>query len=245
MLLFFGKYLFTSITPALVDQYKQERLQSVTHSTINKELAALSSFCKWAHEMGYCQAVKIKRFPPKLTRAPYPDVPSRIEMLAIINSMDWPKCGLFACMYLAGLRSSEAIYMRAEQVYIDRGLFFVTGKGNKQRVVPIIDSLHHILDKRIKEIESGLLWPKEDGKPYKDLRASIEWAKKRAGVSRHIHPHLFRHAYGLHATESGVNLKHLQQAMGHSTSTTTERYSHLAAESLKAELDKFHPDRRE
>ena len=243
LLKFFGKYLFTSITPDLISRYKQRRLEEgVTHSTINKELAALSGFCKWAAEMRYCQPMTVKRFPPKLTRAPYPDVPSRVEMLAIINSMEWPKCGLFACMYLAGLRSSEARHMRVEDVHLDRRVLFVVGKGNKQGVVPIVRALRPVLEKRLAEVSGGYLWTKPDGTPYGDLRASLEWACKRAGVTRHIHPHLFRHAYGLHAVEANIPIKHLQQAMRHSSTATTELYSRLRAASLVAEFDRFPTD---
>jgi len=100
LLPFFGPQLFTSINNALIDAYKAQRLSNgVVPSTINKELSALSSLCKYAAEQGYCNEVKIKRFPPKLTKAPLPDVPSRADVLSIINSMDWPRCGLFACMY--------------------------------------------------------------------------------------------------------------------------------------------------
>jgi|LGOV01.1.fsa_nt_gb site-specific recombinase XerD len=240
LLKFFGKELFTSITHGQVDLYKEKRLkEGVVPSTINKELAALSSFCKWGAERGFCQPVKIKRFPPKLTRAPFPNVPSQIEMLALINSMDWPKCGLFACLYLGGLRSAEAINLKAETILMQQGVMLVIGKGNKERVVPIIPSLKPILEKRLKEIQAGLMWPKKDGTPCKDLRSAIKWASKRAGITRHINPHLFRHAFGVHTTESGVNLRQLQQVMGHSSSTTTELYSRLAAEALKKELGKF------
>ena len=242
LLKFFGKQLFTSITPGLVDLYKEQRIkEGVTPSTINKELAALSSFCKWASERGYCQPIKIKRFPPKLTKAPYPKVPTQIEMLALINSMDWPKYGLFACMYLGGLISAEAINLKAETILTHQDIMLVTGKGNKERVVPIIQDLKPILEKRLKEINTGLMWPKKDGTPYKDLRSAIKWAAKRAGITKHINPHLFRHAFGVHTTESGVNLRQLQQVMGHSSSATTELYSRLAAESLKKELKKFNP----
>ncbi len=232
----FGPHLFTSVTPALVGAYKANRLQKVTPSTINKELAALSGLCKWAADRGYCQPIKIKRFPAKLTRAPLPNVPTRIEILALLNSMDWPRCGLMACLYLAGLRISEANNMIAERIYPDRGVMLVVGKGNKERVVPIIHSLETILDKRLKEVTAGLLWK---GVIVKDLRPAIKWASKRAGITRKITPHALRHAFGVHATESGVGLKSLQQVMGHSTSQVTEIYTHLAAEALVKEMGKF------
>jgi site-specific recombinase XerD len=236
----FGKYLFTSITPTLIDEYKTERLKKVKPTTINKELAALSKLCKWAEEKGYCQQIRVKRFPGKLTRAPLPDVPTRAEVLALINSMDWPKCGLFCCMYFGGLRVSEASYMLAEKVFIDQGVMFIVGKGNKERIVPITERLYPILKRRLEEVDNGgYLWAVNNGKVVKDLRETIKWACKRAGVTRHITPHKLRHAFGVHATESGIGLKSLQQVMGHSTSQITELYSHLAAAALKKEMGKF------
>lgn len=241
LLPFFGAQLFTSITPALVDLYKTQRLNAgVIPSTINKELSALSSLCKYAADQGYCNEIKIKRFPPKLTKAPLPDVPTRSEVLSIINSMDWPKCGLFATMYYGGLRVAEVTYLKTAKVFPERGLMVVLGKGQKERAVPIVPQLMPIIQRRIEENPGEWMWAREEtGVPYKDLRAAITWACKRAGVTRHIYPHLFRHAFGVHATESGIGLKHLQQVMGHTTSKTTEIYSHLAADALIKEMGRF------
>lgn len=68
---FFGRYQFQSITPQLIDQYKRQRLEDgVKPITINKELGALSAMCRWANEVGYCEEIRIKRFPPKMTKSP-------------------------------------------------------------------------------------------------------------------------------------------------------------------------------
>ena len=103
----------------------------------------------------------------------------------------------------------------------------VTGKGNKQRIVP--------LNRKIKPyLRSGL--------PFygaRDLRGVAHWAVKRAGLDLHIHPHLMRHAFGVHLTEKGVPLRALQDIMGHSSSQVTELYTRLAAEALSKEMGKF------
>lgn len=243
LLEFFGKYLFSHISPELIELYKQQRLaKGVGRSTINKELAALSAFCRWAADRGYCQRPQIKRFPARLTRAPLPDVPTRGECLALINSAAWPVCGIFACLYLAGLRLSEALHLRVEHVWLQKRLIFVAaGKGNKQGVVPISETLRPVLERRIAELDGarGYLWAHPDGQPYRSIRTAFATAAKRAGIERRMYPHLLRHAYGLHATEAGVGLRALQQAMRHSSASVTEIYSHLQAESLIRELDKF------
>jgi site-specific recombinase XerD len=227
LLPFFGRYQFQSITGQLVEQYKRQRLATgVKPSTINKELAALSSFCRWAEDQGYCERIRIKRFPPKLTRAPLMNVPSRSEMIRLLRAIPRKKRGVFAVMYYLGLRSQEARDLLPFAVNWSRRVLIVTGKGNKQRIVPInrraIPYLRHL--------------------PFyapKDFREILTWACKRANINRHINPHLFRHAFGLHMTAAGVGLRALQEIMGHSTPVVTERYSQVVAETLLKEMEKF------
>lgn len=225
---FFGKYQFQSLTNQLIDQYKRQRLDTgVKHTTINKELAALSSFCKWAEDKGYCERIRIKRFPNKLTRAPIMNVPSRKEIVLLLRAIPRKKRAVFAVMYYLGLRSQEARDLRGNAVHWSRRVLVITGKGNKQRIVPIgrkaAPYLRHSL-------------------PFyapKDFRGILEWACKRAGMHRDINPHLFRHAFGCHMTAAGVGVRALQEIMGHSSVAVTERYSQVVAETLLKEMDKF------
>lgn len=234
---FLGKNRFVDITQSRIESYKQERLrEGIKPTTINKELSALNVLCNWAQEMGYCDEIKIKRFPAKLTRSPLPDVPTREEVLALIDCMIWPRCGLFYCLYYGGLRKSEAIYLRKEDVYLDRGVMLVLGKGNKERVVPIVPQLRPVLEKRFLEVEKGLLWTTRNGKPITDLKKIIKLAKERSGLTRHIYPHLLRHAFGTHATMAGVGMRSLQNIMGHTSVKTTEVYTTLRNEALIEDL---------
>jgi site-specific recombinase XerD len=223
---YFGRYQFQSLTTPLIEQYKRNRLaDGVTPSTINKELAALSSLCKWGRDQGYCEEVRIKRFPNKLTRAPMMDVPSRTEMLKIIRAIPRRKRSVFAVMYYLGLRSQEARDLRPESVHWGRGMVLVIGKGNKQRAIPI--------NRKAAVYLRGLPWYAPG-----DFRQILKWAAKRIGA-RELNPHLFRHAFGCHATAAGIGLRALQEMMGHSSPVITERYSQVVAETLRKEMRKF------
>lgn len=177
--------------------------------------------------MGYCERIHIKRFPLKLSRAPIPTVPSRKEVIKFLRALPREKRGLWAAMYYCGLRSTEARTLTSRAINWSVGVMVITGKGNKQRVVP--------LNRKIKPyLRSGL--------PFygaRDLRVVARWAVKRASLDIHIHPHLLRHAFGVHMTEKGVPLRALQDIMGHSSSQVTELYTRLAAEALSREMDKF------
>ena len=223
-----GRYQFPSLTGPVIEDYKRTRLdEGVKPTTINKELAALSSFCKWAEEEGYCERIRIKRFPNKLTRAPMMNVPIRKEIVKLLRSIPRKKRGIFAAMYYLGLRSQEARDLRSNAVLWARRLVIVTGKGNKQRLIPINRKAAPYLRNSL---------------PFyapKDFRNILKWACKRAGINRHINPHLFRHAFGMGMTEAGAGARALQEIMGHSSMATTERYSQVRAATLIKEMDKF------
>ncbi len=234
---YIGNMQFTSINSTLIERYKHHRLNlDIKPTSINKELSALSGLCKWAQKKGYCQEIKIERFPQKMTKAPLPDVPTKEEVLALINCMIWPRCGLFFCLYYGGLRKSEAIYLKVEDVHLDRGVMLVTGKGNKQRVVPIVEELKPVIQKRLREVQSGLLWTTKTGNPITDLKKIIKLAKERAGLKWHVYPHLLRHAFGTHCTMGGIGVRQLQQIMGHSNVTTTEIYTTLSSTAIIDDL---------
>lgn len=239
LLPFFGSYQFTSITDTLVGMYKTERLKSVTHSTINKELAALSSLCKWAamRERRYCEPITIKRYKNKFVKAPLPSVLSREEVEGLLAEMPVNKRGVVAAMYFGGLRSSEARNLSRDDVWSDRGVMIIRGKGNKQRMVPILPELQPYLEEGNK---TGFIWTNpQTGEPWKDLRDSIGSAGERAGIKQRVTPHLLRHCFGTHSTESGVGLRTLQEVMGHSSSQTTEMYTTIAADHLSNDMSKF------
>ena len=240
MIEFFGNHLFPAITPREIERYKHHRLaQGIARTTINKEISGLNKLLEYAESCGYCRAFKSKRFPNKLTKAPLPDVPTRAECLAFIDSCIWPACGLFACLYYAGLRRNEAATMTVERMHMDRGMFIVLGKGHKERGVPIAADLFPYLRRRLSEIDTGLLWTSKSGSPLTDLRPHIKWAKKRAGITRRFYPHLLRHAFGTHSTMDGIGIRSLQRMMGHTVSTTTEIYTTLADEFLVEDIKKF------
>jgi len=237
----FGNLQFPSISENLIENYKRARLELVKRTTINKELAALSKLCKWAKRKGYCAAIPvIDRFPDKMTKAPLPDVPDQADIDRLIAAIPWPKQGIFYCLYYGGMRKAEAVSLRAEDVNLGAKTMFVTGKGGKQRVVPVLRYLEPILARRIADIGGkGLLWASPSGKELYDLRKIITWAKKRSGVTAHITPHSLRHAFGVRAVLAGVHLRTIQIILGHSSSKVTEIYTALASGQILGEMGRF------
>lgn len=246
LLPFFGDQPISHLTPTLIEQYKTKRLtQGVKKRTIDKELSYLGSLIKWAVDMNLCNPLpfKIKRFPAKQTRAPIPRVPTQTEIQAIFDNIKGDrKKGLFLLMYDGGLRKTEASTIRAENIDIGNDIMLVTGKGGKERLVPIMsERLKEELEKRTRETgDEGYLYINPaTGRPYTSIRLAIKEAAKRANVNKDVYNHILRHSFGTHAIEAGVNIKALQGMMGHTTVKTTEIYTHMGGAFLKKEGEKI------
>lgn len=248
LLPFFGDKPISQLTPTVIEQYKEKRLaEGVKKRTITKELSYFQSLIKWAVEMGHANPLhfKIKLFPAKHTKPPLPVIPTPEEVQAIydnIRGADPRRCadkkGLFLLLYDGGLRVTEAVTIKGENINLGNGLMLVTGKGGKERIVPIMtDRLKEELERKVEEMGSGgyLYINPVTKKPYKEFRGAIKEAAIRAGVALRIYHHLFRHSFATHALEDGVNIRALQSMMGHGTIKMTELYTHLGGQFIKKE----------
>ena len=250
---FFGNIRPAHLTPAHVEEYKTLRLsekdqrfkdgkgRAPKKKTINKEISYLSAMVSWMsdREQKLCPPPNftIKGFPAKQTKAPLPVVPSREEMIRLLRASERKYRPLFALCYYAGLRKTEATQLRAENVNWSQGYMLITGKGSKERIVPIHPRLRVYLRRANKE--GYLFLNPKTGRPWQDFKKALQRASDKAGISQHVYMHLLRHGFGTHSIQSGINLRSLQILMGHSSSQVTERYTTLAAQFLTEELLKF------
>ena len=154
-------------------------------------------------------------------------------------------------LYSCGLRVSELITLRISDLFFDEGFIRVTGKGNKQRFVPIPKFLIDYIQTYLKDVRAlqniapqytDTLFLNRRGKALtrvmiftiiKDLSKKLSWQKN-------ISPHTFRHSFATHLLEGGANLKIIQQLLGHQSITTTEIYLHMDRQHIKKELEKFY-----
>jgi integrase/recombinase XerD len=193
---------------------------------------------------------------PKLKRT-LPDVLSFGEIENIIASIDLSSPegtrnkAIVETMYSCGLRVSEVVNLKLSQLYLDVGFIRVIGKGDKERLVPIggsaikyitiyLATRKHVV---IQRGEEDILFLNRRGKRLTRVMIFliIKDLVKKAGITKNISPHTFRHSFATHLVEGGADLRAVQEMLGHESITTTEIYTHLDREFLRKTLEQFHP----
>ncbi len=194
---------------------------------------------------------------PKIGRK-LPDTLSLPEIDLLINSIDFTKAegernhAIIEMLYGCGLRVSELTNLKLSDLYFEEGFISVTGKGNKQRLVPIAEHTQKILQNylqnsrikiTIKKDYTNIVFLNRRGSSL--TRAMIftivKSLVKTAHIQKNISPHTFRHSFATHLLENGANLRAIQQMLGHESITTTEIYMHLDRKHLSDTLSQYHP----
>ncbi|MFT5157397.1 MAG: integrase/recombinase XerD [Bacteroidia bacterium] len=187
-----------------------------------------------------------------------PEVLELEEIELIIGSIDLSKASgerdkaILEVLFSCGLRISELINLRLQDLYLEDGVVMVVGKGNKQRLVPIgksaIKQIEIYLNlvrvhQPIVKVESGYVFLNQRGKRLSRVyvfKRTKELAKM-AGIDKVVSPHTFRHSFATCLVEAGADLRAVQQMLGHKSITTTEIYTHLDKAFLKEVIQTFHP----
>lgn len=194
---------------------------------------------------------------PKIGRK-LPDTLSLNEIDKIINTIDLSSPqgernrAMVETLYGCGLRVSELLDLKLSDLYFKEGYILVTGKGDKQRFVPIAP-----LTQKYINIYKDQVRVHQEAKPefldtlFLNRRGArltramvftiIKNLAKEAGVKKSISPHTFRHSFASHLLKNGADLRAIQQMLGHESITTTEIYMHVDRSQLADVMEKFHP----
>ena len=159
---------------------------------------------------------------------------------------------LIEVLYATGLRVSELIHLRASDLNLEAGYLSTTGKGNKQRVVPVGDQAAAWLIKYIREGRPALLRKRTSPWLFVNARRGtclsrvgfwkiLKGYGQKAGLPAGLSPHVLRHSFATHLLEHGADLRSIQMMLGHADLSTTQIYTHVLEARLRAVYDRFHP----
>lgn len=197
---------------------------------------------------------------PKLGRK-LPDTLDYAEIEKLMEAIDRSSPegernrAILEVLYGCGLRVSELINLQISQVFPEEGFVRVTGKGDKERLVPIGSSaLKHLkiyleqvrvhMEPKPDAVDIVFLNNRGRGLSRVMIFTIIKNLAKKIGLKKAVSPHTFRHSFATHLVEGGADLRAVQQMLGHESITTTEIYTHLDREFLKTVVNQFHPRAR-
>lgn len=245
-------------------------------------LADLRNFITWINELGMIATSQarilsgIKAFykymlmedlittdPSELLESPrimrkLPDTLSYGDINKLIAAIDLSKPegprnkAILETLYGSGLRVSELTELKLSNLYLEIEFIKVTGKGNKERLVPIgAEAIHALkiwiessrVHTPIKKGEEDIVFLNRRGARLSRqmIFLMIQDLAQTIGLKKAISPHTFRHSFATHLVEGGADLRAVQEMLGHESITTTEIYTHLDREYLKSTISQFHP----
>jgi integrase/recombinase XerD len=248
----------------------------------NIRLTDLQAFLKWISGLGmtassqsrivsgirsffkYClQENLVRQDPtalletPKLKRS-LPDFLSVDEINRIVQAIDLSKPegernrAILETMYSCGLRVTELVNLRMSSLYPELGFIKVTGKGDKERLIPIGNTalkfigIYRSQVRAHADIQKGyedilFLNRRGAGLTRQMIFILLKDLVRKAGIKKTVSPHTFRHSFATHLVEGGADLRAVQEMLGHESIITTEIYTHLDRTFLRETLQKFHP----
>lgn len=194
---------------------------------------------------------------PKIGRK-LPDTLSENEIDTLIAAIDLSKPqgernrAIIETLYSCGLRVSELTNLKLSDLYFKEGFINVIGKGDKQRFVPINEYTQKYINIYTEEIRNhmrvgpqskDILFLNRRGKQLTRamIFSIVKTLAQKAGITKTISPHTFRHSFATHLLQNGADLRSIQQMLGHESITTTEIYMHVNREDLAKVMLQFHP----
>lgn len=248
-------------------ELKQEHLLAFLEYIYNLGMTAASQARILAGVKAFCKFLLyrelIDKDPSLLLEGPkidrkLPDTLSFQEIEQILSAIDLSSNegirnrAIIETLYSSGMRVTELTELRLSNLYTDVGFIRIIGKGNKERIVPVgQDALKYIQQyiehvRNHLDIESGqenyLFLNRRGSKLSRVMIFNIvRDAAEKAGLTKKVSPHTFRHSFATHLVEGGANLRAVQDMLGHVSITTTEIYTHLDRDYLRQVITEYHP----
>jgi len=234
-------------------------------TSLRRRAAAIRGFYRFAYGEGLIPVDVAARLDlPRQTRL-LPETLTQDETVQLIEAAAGPGDGaaaavrsraLLELLYAAGLRISEALGLDREHLSLDGAFVRVVGKGDRERLVPVGDVALEWLRRWIDEARPALLArnhvaPARGGPLFLGDRgrrlarqqgwATVKAAANRAGLADRVSPHTLRHSFATHLLEGGADLRIVQELLGHASISTTQLYTHLTGERIRAVYARAHP----
>ena len=253
-----GTAAWRMVTLPMISEYLAEKKKAgLSAASIKLIVVALKIFFRFLAGKG-----EIKRDPAEALSLPrieryLPETLNEMQVEQLLNGIDTKvplglrDRAMVELLYASGLRISELANARLENFYPEEGTIRVIGKGNKTRIVPVgrkaCEALACYLSterpKLIKRRSGSEIFLSERGTKLTTARIwqIVKEKARHAGLEKNIYPHLLRHSFATHLLSNGADLRIIQEMLGHADISTTQVYTHVDQQRLKAVHRQFHP----
>jgi len=235
--------------------------ENMAASSVNRFLSTIRGFYRWMVRLkkrtdNPCTALRNIKTPEKLPHVLWEDEMAEFASLPETTGILWPERdkALIMAMYSAGLRISELVSLSMANISADLDEAKITGKGGKQRFVFFSDeavaAIQEYLPQRAELLKTAgvdgkktALFISRKGHPISipGVRWIISRYALHSGMGKNIHPHALRHSFATHLVNSGCDVRIVQEMLGHSSISTTQRYTHVNLENMKKVYAASHP----
>jgi len=246
------------ITEELVQQFIYEMASQVNPRSQSRLISGLKSFFNYLIFEDYRNDTPLELIEVPKTGRKLPDTLSTKEIDSLIQAIDLStpegerNKAMLETLYSCGLRVSELISLKLSDLFFEEGFIKITGKGNKQRFVPVGKSTIKIVTSYVNQVRVHLTIQKSfedtlflNRRGRQLTRAMVFTIIKNLAIkinlNKTISPHTFRHSFATHLLENGADLRSIQLMLGHESITTTEVYMHLDRKFLSEVLNNYHP----
>jgi integrase/recombinase XerD len=249
-----GKKITTFQKSNLLDFINHLRDSGNQPTTLARNIASLRGLCKFMLMEGIIKNDPIENLSTPKGWKRVPRVIGTDDVSSVLkkpegNNLSLRDRAILETIYSAGLRASEVINLKMDDINFEAGFMTVTGKGSKQRVIPINEQAlttitQYIEESRpeiLKKRTSNYLFLAKGGRPMTRQRLWQLIKTYSAGLSTKISPHTLRHCFASHLLDGGADLRALQKMLGHTDISTTQIYTKVTPERLKKIHKKHHP----
>lgn len=231
-------------------------------STVARKLSSLRSFFYFLNKEEIVPQNPLEDIETPKIKRKLPQVLTIGEVEKLLNTIETKKDNesirakaMFELLYATGMRVSEVLNLKINDLNLEEGFVRVIGKRNKERIVPIGEPAILAIKEYLNFVRPSFLNKKDISNPYLFLNQKggkltrmgfwkiLKRYVKLAGIEKKITPHTFRHTFATHLLEGGANLRIVQELLGHSNISTTQIYTKLNKEYLKQIYNIFHPRR--
>jgi integrase/recombinase XerD len=241
-----------------IEQYMttiyERRMEASSQARI---LSSIRSFYKFLQIAEVIETMPTEFVDAPKTGRKLPDVLSVEEIDALIATIDLSlpqghrNKAMLETLYSCGLRVSELISLKLGDLFFDDGFIRVTGKGDKQRLVPISSVARRNIElyleqrrtMRVDARSTDIVFLNRNGRKLTRVMifTIIKRAAEAAGITKTISPHTLRHSFATHLIEGGASIRQVQEMLGHESILTTEIYTHIDRHHLRRSVEEHHP----